>query len=514
MSLPIAWRMTIRWPALVERTALSMIFTIALCGPRIAVADDPYRAAVYACLDRLLDFGTDRYGPIRTPMLMSIVDVRDDSAPRDPLLLDGNIRAEGRPGRRNPGGCDLWEDQPLLRVLHRCSDSGGPQRYREAATAYIRSFLHIAKKPNGMLAWGSHLYYDGYRDGVRDDGIGSFHEILIHPAEWDMMWTVDSEAIRTEVEGIWSLHIIDHVTGQHNRHDDGLKGFDFAFSGGCFAHAFASMYRLTREPHWLDRAKRIAEWHWGHRDPRTDLAPDAPTGGDRYDAEHCFTTVCGPHALALLRCYEVTGDPLFKDIAIAHIKAWLRCAWDDRAGLFHAALRLDGTPVPDLPKGVGYDVWMPSGYIDTWPTTMFSYEFPLIAAQACILAWELSGDPELLAGAKRWARQIRSALPPSIGRRWREEVHAAMPDAGAADGAYADGYGRAISFFVHLYRATHDPADRSTALSLADESIQKLVHRGWVKGHSGKPYYESTDGVGVLLLSWLEVSDMIAANSE
>jgi hypothetical protein len=439
-------------------------------------------------------------------MLMSILDVRANESPREPLLLDGLVRGEGRPGRRNPAGCDLWDDQPLIGVLLRYSEETGAPRYRRAAEAYIRAFFDRARKPNGLLAWGSHLFYNAYTDQIDDDRHGNPHEILIHLAHWEALWHVDPTVTRQEIEGLWTWHIVDKQTGQHNRHDDAAPGCDFAFAGGPLAQAFAFLSTKTGETLWLDRARLVMNWHWSHRHPQTGLTPDAPSTGDRYDATHCFTTVAGPHALALLRCYELTQDPGFREVAVAHIKAWLQYGWDESAGLFHAALQLDGTPVPDQAKGAGYDAWMPTGHADTWPTTLYSYEFPLAAAQACLRAYELTRDPALLAGAHRWARHIRASFPPAVGRRWREEIFQAMPEARDRGGAYAEGYGRAVDFFVHLHQATRNPQDLATARQLADEALVKLGEDGWLKGHAGKPYYEATDGVGLLLEALLELA--------
>ena len=481
----------------------------------LAAADEPprvdrYRQCVRACLDNLLRFGTDRYGPVQTPMLMSVIDVLKNEAPREPLLLDGWVRGEERPGRRNPGGCDLWEDQPLLHALLQYSAVSGDARYRQAAEAYIQAFFERARKPNGLLAWGSHLFYNAYTDRIDDDRHGNPHEILVHLAEWDAMWAVAPEGVRREIDGIWTWHIVNKNTGQHNRHDDAAPGFDFAFSGGSFAHAFAFLYCQTRDRTWLERAKLVANWHWSHRHPQTNLVPDAPSTGDRYDAKHCLTTVAGPHATALLRCFEITREPFFRDVAVAYVKAWLKYAWDERAGRFYAALQLDGTPVPEKAKRPGYDAWMPTGHADTWPSTMYSYEFALAAAQTCVYAYELKRDAELLAGARKWARHIRAGLPPAVGQRWRKELYAAMPEAEQKGGAYADGYGRAIAFFVHLHQATGDRADLDTARQLADEALGKLSENGWLKGHAGKPYYEATDGVGTLLCALLELSEAAA----
>lgn len=120
-------------------------------------------------------------------------------------------------------------------------------------------------------------------------------------------------------------------------------------------------------------------------------------------------------------------------------------------------------------------------------------------ALALLRCYELTRDPALLAGVHQWARHIRASFPPAVGRRWREAIFQAMAEARDRGGAYAEGYGRAIDFFVHLHRATRDPQDLATARQLADEALVKLGENGWLKGHAGKPYYEATDGVGILV---------------
>jgi len=209
----------------------------------------------------------------------------------------------------------------------------------------------------------------------------------------------------------------------------------------------------------------------------------------------------------LLQSFEVSGDPWFKDCALAYLKAYLKYGWDDEAGQWRAMLALDGTPVMSQEKDDGYDVWKPTGYIDIWRTVMFSYEFPLLAAQSSIYAWEVTGDADALQSARNWGRNIRGALPVKDGRRWANELEAAMPGSQALGGTYAENYGRAISFFVRLHRATQDDGDLELAQALAAEAIDKLVVNGWVKGHPAKPYYESTDGVGFLLYALLELAE-------
>jgi hypothetical protein len=468
-----------------------------------------YRGCVETCLDNLLEHGTDRYGDSHSAMLMSIMDVETNMSPREPEVLDGLIRSEGRLHRRNPGGADLWDDQPLIRTLHAFSERTGDQRYAKAANAYAAAYFKRAPKPNGLLAWGSHIFYDAYTDAPAGDGDGAGpHEILVLCPNWERMWTVDPEAVRKEIELLWEWHVVDKETGLHNRHDDKRPGCDFAFSGGEFGYAFAFLYSKTKDPKHLEWAKTVFSRHWYTRNLETNLAPDAPGTGGRYDSTHCFTTLPGPHAALLLKAFEATQDPWFKDLALAHIKAYLEYGWDAPSQQYFGMLALDGTPIPEMKKSdAGYDVWKPTGHIDIWRAIMFSYEFPIVAAQTSVYAYELTGDQDALQSAVNWAIAIQAALPPDAGRRWRAEIFAALPEAQKKGGTYAENYGRAISFFLRLHSATKNADYLDAALGLADEAIDKLYVNGWFKGHPAKPYYESTDGVAYLLYALLELAE-------
>ncbi len=492
-----------------------MILMTMMTVPFIAAggaADDAnqpvvWRQAVQSCLDNVIRHGTDRYGKVKTPMLMSIVDVRTNTSPQTPELLDGQIRAEGRPQRRNPGGSNLWTDQPLLRTLYAFSKITDDSRYAKAADDYVRYAFEHARKPNGMMAWGSHIFYDAYNDRRGGDGNGDGpHEILVHFAEWERMWRVTPERVRQEIEGIWRYHIVDPKTGEHNRHDDRQRGCDFAFSGGEFACAFAFLYTKTKDPKHLAWAKTVVGRHWNARNTQTGLTPDAPSTGGRYDAHHCFTTIPGPHAALVLKCYELTGDAFFKEVALTYLKAYVKHGWDAKARRFYAMLTLDGKPIMSQGSSSGYDAYKPTGHVEIWRTLMFSYEFPILTAQTYVYAYELTGDAELLDGAGKWAENIRAHLPPTVGRRWRKQILEAMPAVKTTNGTYAENYGRAISFFLHLHHATGEAAHLSTARALANEAAAKLSQNGWLKGHPAKPYYEATDGVSFLLYALLELS--------
>lgn len=479
-----------------------------------------WRYYVARCIDTLIARGTDRYGPEHSPMIMAVIDTLTLTSPKHPKLYDSLVRLEGRLHRRGERGSNLWYDQALLRCMYRLSELSGDGKYAAAADAYVDYFFsHCRKAGNGMPVWGSHIYWDCYaeRPAGDQDGAGP-HEILIYLPEWEHMQRISPHEVRKAIDGIWRWHVVDKATGMHNRHDDARKGHDFAFSGGSFTLALACMYKASGERHYLDKARLVAGWHWRHRDPATGLVADSPASGDRYDGQHCMTSVTGPFAAQLLRASEISGDPSFGEHAVAYIKAFDKYAWDERAGAYFGMLKLDGTPVPggevdrygDPMLGQtakdtsNYGAWAPTGHVDIWRTSIFAYEFPLISAQAAIYAFEQTADAELLRIAQRWAAAIDRELPPKTGRRWKSELEAAMPRA-LDGGTYAENYGRAISFFVHLYRATSKPTYLERAEDLAREAVTKLFENGLFKGHPAKPYYEATNGVGILLHALLEL---------
>lgn len=479
----------------------------------------PWRTYVQKTLDTLIKHGRDDYGDIPSPLFMAVLDAHTLRSPSEPMKLGALVRLEDRLHRRGERGANPWYDQALFRTLYRMSDSTGDGRYREAADDGLKYFLENCRKDispehvyeNGMPAWGTHVYWDCYRDRPGGDGDGNGpHEILVYRGNWEAMLRLHPAAVRHLVDGIWQFHVVDKSTGLHNRHDDANRGCDFAFSGSSFATGLATMYKETGQRRYLEQAKTVVNWHWLNRNEKTGLTADTPGLTGRYDGHHCFTTVVGPHALALLECYRLTGDEHFRNVANTYIKAYDRYGWDEQEQTYWAMLKLDGTPVPEQEKGRGYDAFAPYGHVDVWRSTIYSYEFTLAAAQAAITAYEVSvsdgrPDPELLKIARRWGQVVEQALPPKSSRRWKGELEGALPKIKETGGVYAEDYGRAISLFVHLYRATDDRHYLDLAEKLATEAVTKLYRNGLLVGHPAKPYYECTDGVGLLLEALLEL---------
>jgi hypothetical protein len=472
----------------------------------------PWRNYVGNCLDTLLTHGTDRYGAMQSDMLVAILDVNTLNSPQNPPKLDDSYY-DGGNNRRSVGGANFWYDQETIRAMYRMSSMTGDAHYAAGADRAINAFFNNAIRPDtGMPAWGSHMYYNIFTDQRAIDNYPDPKcETLVYDAQWGSLYDQRPVQTKTVIDRIWNLAVVNKTTGQFNRHDDGQVGCDFAFAGGSYISAFATMYNKTQDATYLNHALTVENWHWSHRNQSTGLVADAPgLGVSRYDGNHCFTTVTGPYAWQLLNAYEQTNNTTFLNHAATYLKAYDKYGWDPAAGTFWSELKLDGTPVPYVPKGSGYDLWEPTGHVDMWKGTLYDYEFPLIAAQSTVRAYKLTGDPALLTAATHWASAIEQELPIKIGYRWADELLAEMPNWATTGGSYAEDYGRVISFFVNMYDATDDRSYLQLAEQVAQDAVDKLYVNGIFRGHAAKPYYESTNGVGVLLDAMLEL-DAVAA---
>lgn len=486
------------------RIATSLTFVLVSIAP-IKAADDAarYLDAVRDCVEVLIEHGTDRYGPIHTPVLMNILDVQTRTCPEQPLPLDEAYRVTRRE-RRGPAGGNLYLDQATLLAMHRLSRATGQPRYARFADTSMAYYVQHLVDDRGFFWWGWHRHYDAYRD-VMTGHQGDWHELHIQRAIWPELWNVDSEAVTREIEAIWEWHVVDKATGECNRHGDGRRGCDFAMSGGEILRSFAFLYRQTQVPAWRDRARLVADYYWRARDPATDLIPNRPNAGrDRFDGSHFDTSITAHLCPCLLDAADWTGDPAFRDQAVAYLRAYAKYGWDENAAQYWGSLHLDGTPVPG-PRTIGdYAQYEPRGHIDLWQPYAAGYEHPLPTAVAYADACQrLDGDAVLRTAARRWADCIRRNWPPRacVEQSW----YGPYARQWAPQGTYAAYYGQTISCFLRLHALTGDTADLEFARTVADEALEKLAHEGLFRGHPGKPYYESMDGVGDLLAALLEL---------
>ena len=466
-----------------------------------------YTARVRRCVETLMAKGTDRYGPVRRPILVSILDVGTHACPREPEPLDQAWRVI-RPARRNPAGANLLPDQPLLRAMFALSEVTGVSTYAEFANRYAGHYMEHLADEKGFLWWGWHRHYDVYRDR-RAGHAGNHHEIhAFTDIAWDRLWAINPAAVRREIEAIWQWHVIDKQTGEINRHGNGRHGCNFSMSAGAYIQAFAFMFRQTRRTQWRDRARLLADHYWDRRNPKTDLFPERPNAGrKRFDGRSFVTAITGPYCHALLEASRLTGAPAFRRQAVAYLEAYARYGFDAETGKFWGALRLDGTPVPGPRMANGYAKYEPRGHLDLWEPYVAGYQYPIYTAQCYALAYDITRNPVLLTAARRFADWIRRT-PTTAAESENTWYHDYTRGPGRR-GTYAGKYGRTISFFLHLHTLTGEAAHLRTARRFADEAVDRLYADGLFRGHPAKPYYESVDGVGYLLYALLQLDQVI-----
>jgi DUF1680 family protein len=141
--------------------------------------------------------------------------------------------------------------------------------------------------------------------------------------------------------------------------------------------------------------------------------------------------------------------------------------------------------------------------LDLWEPYILGSEFAIETAQCYAQAYRLTKDPNMLAGAKRFAAWIEKT--PTNTSETEISWYAEYTKTYGKAGAYAEKYGRTISFFLDMYSLTKQPEYLQVAQQFADEAVAKLYVNGMFKGHPAKPYYEAVDGVGNLLYALVEL---------
>ncbi|MBN2209847.1 MAG: AGE family epimerase/isomerase [Sedimentisphaerales bacterium] len=504
---------------LVFLSILLFPFHLGANEPEQPVAHSRYYTCVQQCLDTLIKHGVDLYGARHAPIFVSILDVDTLECPRQPLPLDEAWRVIRRE-RRNPAGANLYCDRSLMNALFIMSQRSGDEKYAQAAQACIAYYFDHLVDEKGLLWWGSHRHYDVYEDKMTGHLL-NWHEIYGGiPICWEKLWQVNPAATQKEIEAIWQWHVINKTTGETNRHDDGKPGCDFPLTAGSMMEGFAFLYGKTNDTLWLDRAKLIADYFWQRRNTTTNMIAERPNAGtNRFDGSAFATDITGPYCLSLLACYQFTGDALFRDQAVAYLKAYNTYGFDPATGKFWGALKLDGTPIPgprlpasNEPEQFGnaqqYAQYEPRGHLDLWEPYILGSQYPLETALCFVQAYRITKDADMLLGAQRFADWIKKT--PTTTCETDISWYAAYTHNFGKQGTYAGKYAQAIDFYLGMYSLAEREENLRLARTFADEAIDKLYHNGLFKGHPAKPYYEAVDGVGELLVALLHLDEALS----
>jgi len=298
-----------------------------------------YRDYVAECVDVLMKDGTDRYGEVNTPMLVSMLDVRTqtcpplETLPRTKKMVTpyrnwhyGEAKApapgqtyepvtavpwrgENRDTFFRPSCAEWSEEQETLLAMLKLGDMVGEQRYEEFVEQSVdHATKEVCKK--GLFWWGSHRYFDVFADKRVSNG--QYHELLSKRPNWDLIWNINPEATRKHIEAMWEWHVYDKQTGGFNRHSDKKKGHAFSSAGGLLVHAMAFLGEQPGMSEYTDRAELIESYHWERRNKETGLLPSDPDySGTRWDGDYCITEEIGLYCYYFSALSEKTATGRF-----------------------------------------------------------------------------------------------------------------------------------------------------------------------------------------------------------
>ncbi len=465
-------------------------------GARFRDDSAGYQALIRRHYDRMMEVGTDRYGPKTTDLWLAAVDVMRGGQPERP---DPAIKRTYREIHA-PRGSNLYWEQPAVIAALQLSQLTGDGRYAAFAERYLRDFLRLCvSEANGLFLWGNHLYYDVFTDQIVGFS-GSHFETRPLPVAWDLFWRISPAATERCIRTMGVQYVLDPKTGYFDRHasikattppEPKFPGtYPFIESGGVLCESLAWLSAKTghRDPWLVERALAVARYSFAHRGEKTGLLQNQSGPQQRWDF-HAATTESGLWANCLLRSADYTGRQEFADMARAAVSAYLKYGYDAKTGRYFGQLSyVDGTPrKPERTAKDGAEtIYQPGEYADLWEPLFPTHNYPMAMAEAALTLHQRTREPQFLEGVRRWAAFIRQSTPANGGQ-----------------GAYADQYGRCIRFLLRAAHALGEPAYFEQAKALAAEAVGHLHHRstGMFRSHPGEDRCDAVDGIGLLFLA-------------
>lgn len=446
-----------------------------------------------------MEYGTDRYGPVKTPMLMATLDPLTRSYPEDDTRqIDGVMHSRAYRLIHAPRGSSAYLDQPTITAMLKCSEYTDDDRYSEAAAAYMKDFMERCVSDNGLFFWGNHYYYDAFKDEVIEflaapldavviphGPVGKGHHPLLHELRplvpnWDAMYRFNPKAVERHIRTMGELHVFDE-NGGFNRHSDQKSGCAFLEAGAILVHALCFLYSKTIDKMLVDRAMRVARYSYRHRDPVTGLIVNNPTES-RWDG-HTATTESGFWSKLLRQSADYIQDcgeeaEELCNMAKKALKAYLEHGYNTEEKKYYGNLHVEGIPL----LGTRETLFQPDDYSDIWGYLFPAHDYPMVMAMACLHYANL--DKTYETAAHRWAGIVQEEA-------WKPSQR------------YAENYGRIIIFAAVYAKQFDRPVFMELAWKLASQAVQQLEWNGILVGHQQAKWYDAVDGVGYLLLALL-----------
>lgn len=419
--------------------------------------------------DTLIRTAPDHYGSKSTPLWVAAIDPKTGALVEEkPPTWQTYWDAEDYV--MTAQGCDAYRDLPMLTAFNRLSKVTGEPRYRETVRSYLSFWLATCPSPTtGLFPWGEHMSYNCVRDRI----IANRHEMEYNLADWEMLWVLNPEAVRKEIEAVYRISIWDKETFLYDRHANYYTGeFDpmpvrgtYIKHSGLFAHSFMFLFTKTGDRQHLEWARKMSSLYWQYRDPKTGLLPG-------YVHEGGGTQNCPAQlqlAYYLLEAAALYPDPIVRQHALDMVDSFLKYGFDQTTGTFAGELdRTTGkvTIVSESP----WDQHDNTGFYGAWAVW---------DAYAC------TKDARYLEAFTARLRAVsRLALPDNL-----------IP--GAA--------GIWIKLYVYAYEATQDVFYLNCARRLSAWSAEHLVRAGLILESASGYVYLNINRPGELVDGWLSL---------
>jgi|GEM_PF-992306 len=422
-------------------------------------------ARTYA--DTLIQAAIDKYGRFPTPMFLQMLTLDTHKPVTKNDAPDWQNRYGAEDFMRGAMGSNLYRDIHNIEALYELTEVTGEQKYRDAADAYMGSFLtHNVSPYTGLFAWGEHMYWDVFLDTV----VAQREEFEIPLPPWELLWRIDSIKVKSDIDGIYKYHVYDKKTFWYDRHANWYTGqFDepavrgtYIKHSGLYAYSFAFMYVKTHNPKYLSWLHGIAGVFWKLRDKKTGLVGSSAQGGNTADQMQLLSYY-------LVKAYQLCRQQFLLDYAVSYMRAFAKYTYDPATGkFFYGVYVATGTPAKD-------------GYQPVWG----GYGEASFTGHTLALLYEVTKDHYFL--------------------NYAEKVGSYIERTPIGSDATPEEFGRVIRLFLDLYRLTGRGRYLIEARSYANVALSKLFVNGLFKESVAGYVYNADSDPGLLALQLLKL---------
>ena len=266
-------------------------------------APERYLDAARTFIETMMQYGTDHYGAVHSPLFAAILDLDTRELPVQKMPDGFRMGKNGMYGTigfgfpdmpvfirnidRSPFGNNMEQDVLLLHAMYELTAITGDKKYADHANAALAFWLENCQSPvTGLMASGEHSSWNFLTEAPFAD----VHEISVKWPFYDQLYSTDPYRAIRNAEGLWYSQIFNKKTGDFSRHA-GLvhhrpeKGWNFPRHAGFYMWAYANAYAQSRDPKYIERIDLLVESSTGKRARPESLLLEPFKTENYYDRE-------------------------------------------------------------------------------------------------------------------------------------------------------------------------------------------------------------------------------------